>query len=234
MEKNAVWYSDEESICWENNGKVIYWDEELYFLEFQGVTECFEPSYIRYDIITDNFPYPSIFTVCSGEVENREIYATLDYDELQNISNNTYADSHPQMFYGQFNSYYFNAIDIWQTSINENSILFMSQISIGFGGNKEYSGNNSTNNILKASPNPFKENLNIEYYNKKSVQSFIDIYSISGKKISSINTGTQKEGWNSYHWIPSNSQRNEMKEGRYLVVLKQGRETALQKIVYTN
>jgi hypothetical protein len=232
MGKYTEWYYEDESICWENNGKVIGWDagsEEIILLDFPGVTGCFEPSYLTFILITDNFPSPAVFTFCSGEGENREIFTSMDYySEPQNLSNNNYSDSQPRMFYGQIFSYYLNAINIWQTLKNNNSVLYMSQISIGFGGEKEKPGNSGNRIMIYTSPNPFKELLNIEYYLSNSIEVSIDIYSLSGNHIDHINTKNHSDGWNTHAWNPA----DELPAGIYFVVLTQRNERAVRKVIY--
>ena len=153
--------------------------------------------------------------------------------EVQNISNNNHADSYPVLFNGQSFQYYFNVIDIWQSHINGNSILYMSQISISYGGDSEETENNNNGQILKTTPNPFKNELNIEYYRSNNYKASIDIYSLTGKQIDHINTDNQKGGWNLYIWKPAENGRTELPKGVYFIVLKQGNETIVQKVIYS-
>jgi len=226
----------EENICWENNGQVLCWDvwsDEVSFVEFQEVSECFEPAFLAFDVITENFPYPAVYTFCSGEGETREVYATNEnYLEVQNISNNNYTDSYPVLFNGQPFQYYFNVIDIWQSHKNDNSVLYMSQISISYGGVPEESENNK-GQILKTTPNPFKNQLTIEYYLSNIYEASIDIYSLTGKQIDHIDTDNQKGGWNLYIWEPADRGQKELPEGVYFIVLKQGSETIVQKVIFS-
>lgn len=226
----------EENICWENNGQVVCWDvwsDEVTFLDFQGVTECFEPAFLTYDLITENFPWPAVYTFSSGESETREVYATIDYySPIQNISNNNFTDSNPVLFYGQSYSYFFDVIDIYQSHINNNSVLYMSQISISYGGDFEESEKINNGQILKTTPNPFKNELSIEYFLLNSNKASIDIYSLTGKRIDHININNQKGNWNSYTWKPVNS-NIELSEGVYFIVLKQGSATIVQKVIYS-
>ena len=226
-----------ENICWENNGQMLCWDVwsgEVSFLNFQGVTECFEPAFLTFDIIIENFPYPAVFTFCSGEGETREVYATIDYYlELQNISNNNFTDSYPVLFNGQSYSYYFNVINIWQSHINDNSVLYLSQISIFYGGDFEEPEKINNRQILKTTPNPFKNELTIEYFLLNSHEVSIYIYSLTGKLIKHINTDSQKGGWNSCIWKPADSDQIELSEGVYFIVLKKGSATIVRKVIYS-
>lgn len=229
-------YDFEGNISWENNGQMFYWDmwsEEVTVLAFQGFTECFEPAFLSYDFITENIPYPTVFTFCSGEGEAREVYSTFgNYSEPQNISNNNFTDSQPVLFIGQSHPSYFNVIDIWQTHINENSILYMSQISISYGGVPE-GPENSNGQILKTTPNPFNNKLTIDYYLSGGYNASIKIFSITGKQIGHINTGSQKTGWNLCTWKPADNGLVELPEGVYFIVLKQGSKTTVRKVIYS-
>jgi hypothetical protein len=227
----------EGNICWENNGQALYWDswsEEVTFLDFQGITECFEPAFLAYDIITENIPNPAVYTFCSGEGETKEVYATIDYySEVQNISNNNFFNSNPKLFNGHTYSCGFDVINIWQTQINDNSVLYMSQIYISYGSVFEYQEKNNSENILKTTPNPFNYELNIKYYLLNNLEASIYIYSLTGKQIDHITLRNQKPGWNSYTWKLADNDRIKLQQGVYFIVLKQGNATIVQKVIYS-
>lgn len=237
MGSTTDWYYFEENICWENNGTILCWDQwsgEISTLYLQDPMDCYEPSFLTFDLYVDNFPYPSLITFTSEEEGLREVYAGSDfYFEMIGISDNLYNSKNPQVFYGQFYSYWFNAIDIWETEFESGNSLYMSQISISYGGEKENAEITSANQILKTAPNPFKENLNLEYFNEEHMQSTIAIYSITGKLIESVYLGTQAEGWNSQTWNPGKSIENNLPEGIYFIVLSQGEKTTVQKVIYS-
>ncbi|MCD4746689.1 MAG: T9SS type A sorting domain-containing protein, partial [Bacteroidales bacterium] len=87
--------------------------------------------------------------------------------------------------------------------------------------------------ILKTTPNPFKNELTIEYYLLNNYEASIYIYSLTGKQIGHINANNQKTGWNSCTWKPSESSQAELTEGLNFIVLKQGSATIVQKVIYS-
>ncbi|RLD50265.1 MAG: hypothetical protein DRJ05_19840, partial [Bacteroidetes bacterium] len=191
----ALWENNKQLVSWENNYNTIS------FGEFQGIPECFEPDFLTFDLWVNFFDFPAVITFCSGEGQNREVFASAGYGSIGlNISNNSVADSNPQVFYGPNFSNYFNAISIWQSHINDNMVLYMSQISILMGSISEKDGDN--NKFLKTSPNPFKNELKIDYYLSTNEEANIDIYSITGKQIHHIDIKSKMTGWNNYTWNP--------------------------------
>ncbi len=41
--------------------------------------DCYEPSFLTFEFMVDNFPYPSLITFTSGEVGLKEVYAGSDF-----------------------------------------------------------------------------------------------------------------------------------------------------------
>ncbi len=232
---NSYLYNDWVTAVWENNRQLLSWEgsyQEISHGEFEGISECVEPDFLTFDIYVDYFDFPAVFTFYSGEGQNKEVYSYADYAFYgQNLSNNNVVDSNPKVFYGPFYSNYFNTIDIWQTHINGNSVLYMSQISILLGSIGDHKRNDVQ--FLRISPNPFNEMLNIEYYISGNNEVSIDIYTISGKQIDHINIYDQKTGWNTYTWKVLENGKNNLPEGIYFIVLKQGNETVSKKTIYS-
>jgi hypothetical protein len=187
-----------------------------------------EPSYITHQYAVKDPNYPILFTFCSGEGNNREIYIRGEYYNSIKITDNPYFDNKPEIFYGKFYYYYFNAVIIWQSHINNQSVLYMSQKSVDIGGGI---GDNKKNNdqFLKTSPNPFKDKLAVEYFISDNNKVSIDIYSINGKPIGHMNIDNPQMGWNKINWKPSAN----LPEGIYFIVLKQGNKTSVNKVIRT-
>ncbi len=106
----------------------------------------------------------------------------------------------------------------------------MSQISILMGSIDE---KGRTDEYLRTNPNPFKNELKIEYFLLANGKASIDIYSITGKQIHHIGLKSQIDGWDSYTWNPVKIRQTDLPEGIYFIVLKQGNESTVQKVVYT-
>lgn len=227
-------FFESDIICWENNGHLFNWDSYSYSMEqveLEGITQCFEPDFLNYDLYTEYFNLPALLTFRIGEGNESEIFVSNYISSNgQVISNNNTPDSNPKLFYGPFLYPYFNAIDIWQSQINDNTVLCMSQASILLGGITDKDGNN--NKFLKTSPNPFKNELKIEYFLSSNEKASLDIYTLTGKHIDHININSQKPGWNFLIWNTLENGKNNLPEGVYFVTLRQGNETATQKIIY--
>ncbi len=231
---NSNIYDNSVRIIWENNKQLVSWENSystISFGEFQGIPECFEPDLLTFDLWVDFFDFPAVITFCSGEGQNKEVFACAGYGSIGlNISDNSVADNNPRVFYGPYFSNYFNAIDIWQSHINNNKVLYMSQISILMGSIDE---KGRTDEYLRTNPNPFKNELKIEYFLLANGKASIDIYSITGKQIHHIGLKSQIDGWDSYTWNPVKIRQTDLPEGIYFIVLKQGNESTVQKVVYT-
>ncbi|NOX46624.1 MAG: T9SS type A sorting domain-containing protein [Chlorobi bacterium] len=228
---NTVGYSYDfpsDNLCWENNGTIMFydtWQNQTEAIE-TWVSGNYEPSYITSMIGVKTF-YPVILTFCSGEGNNREIYSLGDWGDIHTITDNNYFESNPEIFYERLHYYYFNAVDIWETHKNNKRVLFMSRKSFDLsGGIKD--NKSGTNRSIKASPNPFKNELNIEYFLSTNDEASIDIYSINGKPIDHISIDKPHKGWNTNNWEPITNLPN----GVYFIVFKNGNEIYAKKVVH--
>ena len=233
---NSVGYSyyfPNQNLCWENNGEIMFydnWQNQTETIE-TSISGNYEPSYITSMYGVKAF-YPVYLTFCSGEGNNREVYSMGDWGFVQQITSNNYFESNPKIFYERFYYDYFNAVSIWETYKNNNRVLYMSRRSFDLMGSID-DNKSGTNRIIKASPNPFKNELKIEYFLSANKKASLDIYTLTGKHIDHININSQKPGWNVLSWNTSENGKNNLPEGVYFVTLRQGNETATQKIIYS-
>ena len=224
---------DGEYIIWENNGQVCiwtYWSQEVSTVQFQGVDIYYEPSCLTYDVITD-FWMPAVYTFCSGDNENREVYAINEEfsNEAINISNNFYIDSYPKLFMGKWGVNYFNTLNIWQSELNNNSVLYLSQVSVLIGGTKEFKKNNRL--ALQLKPNPFKDQLEIEFNSHESGMAVIEIVDLTGNNVFRKDFKLNANNWQSFIWNPGKEEIN-ISEGIYFVKLLLGESSIVRKVVY--
>jgi len=227
-------FLEEEFLIWENDGQALtwsYWSQEVSALEFQGVNSYYEPSGFIFDILTEKW-IPAIYSFCSGENESKEVYAVIEEfsNEAINISNNFHIDSYPKLFMGKWGVNYFNTLNIWQSEVNNNSVLYLSQISILIGGSEEINSNNKLS--LHLSPNPFKEKVEIEYYLNEKGSATIEILSLRGNQLLKRNIKAVANSWQSFTWNPNNEELN-FSKGNYFVKLTQGASSIVRKVVYS-
>lgn len=225
---------DEEYIIWENNGQTMawsYWSQEVTYFQFQDIDITYEPSCLIYDLITD-FWLPSIFTFCSGENENREVYAVNEEftNIVVNISNNNYIDSYPTLFMGRMYGNYFNTLNIWHSEVESGNVLFLSQKSILFGGTDEYESSNKLS--LQVSPNPFKAYLEIEFESEETGIAIIEIIDLTGTTIFSKDFNVNNNISKSYI-LNSKQLLEKISGGIYFVKFTQGESTVVRKVVYS-
>ncbi len=223
---------DGEYIIWENNGQAqvwTYWSQEVSTVQFQGAEICYEPSCLTYDVITD-FWMPAIYTFCSGNNENREVYAINEEFSyvVINISNNSNIDRYPKLFMGKMAYNYFNTLNIWQSELNDNSVLYLSQVSVLIGGTTKYKKNKLD---LQISPNPFKDHLEIGFNSKEKGIVCIEIVSITGKKLFEKKINVNANYIHSFTWNPQKDGIN-LSRGIYFVKLKLGESSIVRKVVY--
>jgi len=225
----------EEQIIWENAGKVYIWDSnqgELTILEIEGIETIHEPAFLTYSFITDDYWEPAIFTFWSGEELSSEVFAydNLGSAEALNISNNNYADSHTKLFMGKWGTNYFNTINIWQTEVNDNSVLYLSQVSVLIGGTNELEAKNSL--TLQISPNPFKKQLEIEFNSINTDRSSLEIVDLTGNTILKEEFELIANNRKLFKWDP-NVMSESLSEGIYFVKLSQGNSFLVKKVVYS-
>lgn len=226
-----MFVSEDQNICWENNGQLIGYDEfwnEIILLNFQGITDCHEPSFYWYTMITSESFYDCIFSFSSDVGDNREIFVSAIFgEESKNISNNSFYDSKPVLFDGCANQWYHNVINIWQTHKNGNVVLSMSQLSLLYGDIQENQQQNDEL-LLKVFPLPFKNQLTIEYFLNSDVEVMLGLYSISGQPIVRMFEANHTRGWNTLEF---DVEKYGLKSGVYYVVLKQGQKQNAVKMV---
>jgi len=201
-------------------------------LEIEGIETIHEPAFLTYSFITDDYWEPAIFTFWSGEELSSEVFAydNLGSAEALNISNNNYADSHTKLFMGKWGTNYFNTINIWQTEVNDNSVLYLSQVSVLIGGTNELEAKNSL--TLQISPNPFKKQLEIEFNSINTDRSSLEIVDLTGNSILKEEFELIANNRKLFKWDP-NVMSESLSEGIYFVKLSQGNSFLVKKVVYS-
>jgi len=150
--------------------------------------------------------------------------------ELISITNDAFINKNPGLHIGrnQINDY--EVINIWQTEINGNNVLYSSiaWYTLIFGNVDE-------NEILQLylSPNPFTESLNIELKSDQSECILFEIFSISGQRLFNKEIQGQPNTQQSISLNPKSEGLN-LTEGIYLVKLTQGKSSVVQKVVCSN
>lgn len=83
--------------------------------------------------------------------------------------------------------------------------------------------------ILKCSPNPFLDRLDLEITTKQAAELAIDIYNLKGQKVNSLDLGAKVPGTYLNSWNALDTKGNRCAAGTYLVVLKAGKQHILVK-----
>jgi len=86
-------------------------------------------------------------------------------------------------------------------------------------------------NELSVSPNPFSDYTRFEYQLSEKTNVELNIYSLSGKLVSTLVNETQAAGIKSVSWDGSDLKGNLLQEGMFLGTLKTGNKIVYQKII---
>jgi len=226
--ENSYWDND---LCWQSEDMIYFSDldgNNIYSPEIPGVETFYEPDAIGIIWYTDY--YPDYFSFVGETDSVRNIYFMDLGSELISITNDAFINKNPGLHIGrnQINDY--EVINIWQTEINGNNVLYSSiaWYTLIFGNVDE-------NEILQLylSPNPFTESLNIELKSDQSECILFEIFSISGQRLFNKEIQGQPNTQQSISLNPKSEGLN-LTEGIYLVKLTQGKSSVVQKVVCSN
>ncbi len=223
---------DEPSVIWENNGQIMYYNtynEEVDTIGLNGIDSAFQASSFYYFVLTaDN--YPATLSLSSGTGMNQEIYV-LDNSwgsTLVNISNNNVKDSHSKLFEGPSIGSEWLFYCIWQSQINGHTVLYCSTESIIIGDIEE-TRNNSSLNVY---PNPFNQELQIDFLSQGNETITIEIYAITGERVLSREIQGKPNTRQSIQWKQDKGESS-IPGGIYFIKLKQGQKEEIRKVICT-
>lgn len=97
-------------------------------------------------------------------------------------------------------------------------------------GISEQPNNNIENEYFNLSPNPFTNQLKINYTLERNSFVEINIYSINGARISTINCGLLTAGTYNYIWDGTDNNGNQVEQGVYFITLLSGENEYKQKV----
>ena len=219
---------------WDKAGKIYCYTDETEIIEIPGdsiFSEVHQPC--GFPFTSPEKAAPTTFISFVANIDgNQNVFSCFHFyylvDNPFNLSQNSLINSNPKMFFGWETGAPCERyiVDIWEThSISGGVSLWISKTGIyNCGGVDE----NETQKLsLKFSPNPFTNDVNIEFYQTSGDLVEIDIYSITGNHISTLITESPVYGWNTIKWTPE----KEVPKGVYNVVVKQNGIMSSSKII---
>ncbi len=159
-----------------------------------------------------------------------EIYINQDpWDDLfTNLSNSGTVNRNPNIFYGEsVNFACWHMYNIWETNYNNNWQLFSSRTIMCAGGEEEIS---EKKQFIKVKPNPFSEEVNLNYTLDDKTRVKIEICDMFGRTVSVPFDGYQFKGEQIVKW----SITNNIDPGIYFIKLRKDNELYSQKIIKTD
>lgn len=223
-----IWesYQNEE---WEIFGYEI-WEEEFESLNIES-TSNLTPSAIYYDVVlceACEYIYLSYLTYAYNENGNDDIFVTESHGRGQyvNISNSSAEDSKPKLFHSPTHYTYRNYL-LWESNRNNHQQIFMSKV--WFIVNTKEEDKNNFN--VEISPNPFHENLQINFLLNESAYIELCILNENGQQLATLLNGLQKTGNHSINWKPIIENGKWLSTGMYFIRLKIDNEMITQKII---
>lgn len=87
-------------------------------------------------------------------------------------------------------------------------------------------------NLGQAYPNPFNSRVAIEYTLPKRSEVTISIYTITGRKVTTLLSGTRTAGTHTVHWNGQSDSGSAVSSGMYLYRLQSGTKVLTRKITY--
>jgi len=220
------------NLCWQANNRIYLSELSGYYMfspEIPGIEYYYEPVAFNVLLVTDVIY--GFYSFAGGIVSQRDIFI-VDEDVsnyMLNITDDPYVNKNPRLFAGRGNYYYFEIINIWQTEMNGNDVLFGSfaryNVVIGSVDENEMSE-------LDIYPIPFTETLNIDFIKDKAELTILEIFTISGKRVLQREIQGQANILQSITWSPE-SEGVTLSEGIYFVKLKLGESSIVRKVVYS-
>ncbi len=231
---NIPIYGKNPHVFWDKAGKIYCYTDETEIIEIPGdsiFSEVHQPC---------GFPYmqpikaaiPTFISFVANIDGNQDVfscyYINNFVDGANNLSKNSLFNSNPKMFCGGGTGEpcYGYIFIIWEThSISGGVLLNLSKASVWTCGGIDE--NEKQKVSLKFSPNPFTNDVNIEFYQTSGDLVEIEIYSITGNHISTLIHESPVYGWNTIKWSPG----KEVPKGIYNVVVKQNGVMSSTKII---
>lgn len=207
---------------------LYYWDmsEEL---DLESETP-FDPALMGNDIITksgaDMYQYVHIAMPYEDEGYD-ELYMNPEpYNSLwfENFTHSSTDNQNPAFFFGEdVGSSCFHTYLVWEAAINDHWQLRSSKILLCIGGIKETNVNTLKANIF---PNPFRDELSVEFTLETQSQVSLQIFDRSGKQIYISSQGIMKQGQQQLNWGASL-----LPAGVYIIKLTAGEKVFTSKVV---
>jgi hypothetical protein len=189
------------------------------------------PSYLGLFLITDHpdYLYNTIKTFASDSTGNLEIWVTptLGYNDYINISNYGNSDTHPQLF-NFFEGGDNHLFDIWESWRNGRWQLWMTTMDILTGINEKPG---SGKGALVVHPNPFREEITIDFIKEEPGSVDLIIYNMVGKKVAMLRPADKQVGKISLRWNGRDENGSKLAPGVYFFTLKTKTRADQKKIV---
>lgn len=210
--------------------KYDFLDDEITTLDIISPNKL-HPSGVFFDIPTketEQYFYPNHLTYVFYENGNNDVFVNELWSSTDfiNLSNSTAEDSNPILFHCPTN-YIYSSYLLWESNRNNHQQIFMSKIWF-IVDTKEQEKNNFS---LQTSPNPFHENLQINFSLNKPAHIELCILNEKGQQIAILINGLQNTGTNSLNWKPLLKNGKPLSSGIYFVRLKIDKEIITQKII---
>jgi hypothetical protein len=227
-----IWWSDE--ICWVKGDTVIGYHGNNNYGEYNTINTFNKPnvrqlSMVNWDImVKDPFEIPHYLCFTTGLNNDSEIFCSMGeygYEDSAYLSNNTYLDDNPKVYFGEAaNQYDYYVYCIWQTHIDGSIALSMSKSKALIGSSVDE--NSLVDDYLKVSPNPFTERLSISF-NNYAKHSSIKIFDVNGQQIDAFENLNLLNDWQSINWQTA----TDLSNGVYFVVISIEGKKYVRKIV---
>jgi len=233
--QRIMWNMGEGIVSWENANHILFnnYFTNIDTLYYDGFDQMHQPSAFIYFIMVDNY-FPGVITFSSGNESEQEIYVS---DDLLGtgpimISDNTWKDYNPVLFEGLSYSNSFDLLNVWQSDINDHSVLFISYIEIIISDINHHHFTKTQEILLRVNPNPFSEELTIHYQLPENGPALLEIYNLSGYRILQWHLPDNNNSEQFISWNPEHENAN-LTEGIYLVKLSQKEQSTTRKVIYS-
>lgn len=226
-------------LLWESFSNNIY---KIYYYDFDNNMAIYlnvesnrklNPNgiFIVYYVKDSNFRgYINCLTYNKEKNDSIDIFVIHPFpSEAQNISNSSYTDIKPRLFVGESECWLTHLYNIWESYRNNHWQLFMVDTEILIGGINENNSNKITAKI-NAYPNPFINDLNIDFKINHNSKVKLSVYDFNGKLIDVICDEYKNKGNYNYKWNLNNNKTS----GVYYLILEVNDFKTIKKIININ
>jgi hypothetical protein len=218
---------------WEIEGAEVNLIEFCPFNNFDGANNL-SPSFCMINYITDKaYPiYVNYFTFASDTSGNMEIYVNdvMGDTTYRNLSQFSGQDVHPQL-YNHFHQYGYGFVnhvyDIWESYRGGHWQLWASNMDIITG---EKTLASKTSGSLRCLPNPFTDEIRIEYATGVPGNPCIEIKDLNGKIIRMLNSAVTDDK-HYVTWNGNDASGTTVPAGIYFCTVKTGDTVLRCKII---